>query len=460
MLKNAIVYICLASCFVASPQIHYTEPQPAEPVAEQPQEQTQEQTQNPGQEQPADQNTEQAQPEATATDAGSQRIYNATSTIYIIQGTAAIDEVIQKINTLANTPAQQVGIDEIKETRYLYNALTMAQKARVPNEQALFDLETSHGIVYDYATIYAKYGENDDVSSGDSVMKGTLYTISSIGTNSLSLSLKYTVDNNLDGILDVPEITIKKPNADIITVSKENTELHDSDMNIKITWTDTFMQMDIASLSSGKWTVQTNEPVIFSQMEYAGSKQDIAEIPDVENKHTDTDADKSNTDSSSNILLFVKLGFVVVVIVLLICLPKILSKTSKNKKNSDEQDKPNMAKKKEETLEELKAEFEQMLSAEDYSDNNDNFSFEEKKKETPIELSQEEISKSMTDIEDDSDILYWRPGDPVMPDSNQNKIIDTKEKEVQSQSDNESEKKGEQKETSTNDMFDDDFFDF
>ena len=347
---------------------------------------------------------------ATETDAN--RIYNSTTSIYIIQGTDEIDSIIEKINSLKTSQSPQVL--EIQQTRYRYNALTMAQKARVTNENLLYELEQTAHITYDYNQIYANYGTNTDDLS-DSMSKGTSYTFELKKDTSISISIKYTMDNNMDGIMDTPVISLKTPDNNILQLSTENTELHDANMNIKLTWADGFSQMDIASGQEGKWTILTSEPVVFMQMDYAGSKQDIAEIPEVDIPETGTETDvHSKTTTSAMFNLITRIIIMIIVVVMLIILPKIIAKQKNGKKNNINQ---KQISPKEESAEDILKELQAIINTEDFSDkttNNNEDIQENPKKE--ISFSQEEINDAVDNGGDDSGILFWTgEGNPTDP---------------------------------------------
>lgn len=386
--SKKIITVLLLSCI--SNNILFTEPEQISNTSEQP-------------------TTEQVS-DATETDVN--RIYNSTTSIYIIQGTDEIDSIIEKINSLKTSQSPQVL--EIQQTRYRYNALTMAQKARVTNENLLYELEQTAHITYDYNQIYANYGTNTDDLS-DSMSKGTSYTFELKKDTSISISIKYTMDNNMDGIMDTPVISLKTPDNNILQLSTENTELHDANMNIKLTWADGFSQMDIASGQEGKWTILTSEPVVFMQMDYAGSKQDIAEIPEVDIPETGTETDvHSKTTTSAMFNLITRIIIMIIVVTMLIILPKIIAKQKNGKKNNINQ---KQVSPKEESAEDILKELQAIINTEDFSDkttNNNEYIQENPKKE--ISFSQEEINDAIDNGEDDSGILFWTgEGNPTDP---------------------------------------------
>ena len=76
-------------------------------------------------------------------------IVNTSSGKYLIQGTKQITKVYEAINGINEKTKKE----DIMKVRYMYNALTMAQKARVSNESVLYEWEKKNNITYDYSSI-------------------------------------------------------------------------------------------------------------------------------------------------------------------------------------------------------------------------------------------------------------------------------------------------------------------
>ena len=242
--------------------------------------------------------------------------------------------------------------------------------------------------------------------------------------------------------MDTPIISLKTPDNNILQISTENTELHDANMNIKLTWADGFSQMDIASGQEGKWTILTSEPVVFMQMDYAGSKQDIAEIPEVDIPETGTDTDAHGKTTTSAIFnLVIRITIMIIIIVLLIMLPKIIARQKNGTKKGiiQKQNPP-----KDESPEDILKDLQAIINTEDFSDKaTDNTGNVQEKSKKEITFSQEEINNAVDDGGDDSGILFWTgEGNPADP---------------QNIPDNPPTAPTHQK---TDDRFDDEFFDF
>lgn len=232
-------------------------------------------------------------------------IVNTSSGKYLIQGTKQITKVYEAINGITEKTKKE----DIMKVRYMYNALTMAQKARVSNESVLYEWEKKNNITYDYSSIPS--GDDSYVSTDSKKGVNYIYNISE-EQKSISISIKYTVDNDADGKMDVPDINLKGPDGSVISISLGMTEIKNANIAIKFTWTDQFMQMDIANCTYGHWMITTDLPVLFSSMDYAGSQNDIESIPEYsEDKETTPKKEKQKMSTSTIIRLI--LFFLIVI---------------------------------------------------------------------------------------------------------------------------------------------------
>lgn len=341
--------------------------------------------------------------EATTEDPMDQHgeIVNTSSGEYLIQGTTQIKKVtdaIDKINENTNK-------EDIMRIRYMYNALTMAQKSRVPNESILYSWEKKYGITYDYSSIELP----SDADSTDS-KKAVSYTYTiSNETPSISVSIKYISDNDADGNMDVPEINLKSPDGSIISISLGMTEIKNTNMFIKFTWTPTFMQMDIADSTKGKWTITTDTPVIFTSMDYAGSLNDIEPIPEYtrEDVKEDTPA-KKNVKSKTHTSTFIRIGLAVALVAGYIA----WSVMSKNKKNKAKQAKQQVRIEKlvrsDEDIEKKKRELRSQLEAEDdYKEYESSVREPDHQKPVFQEQPVAEPPKQAEYISNEENVSYW-----------------------------------------------------
>ena len=328
--------------------------------------------------------------------------YNASSEVYIIQGNAPVERVEKAIAALNDKSEEK----DIRNVRYMYNSLTMAQKARVKNESVLYEKEKEKEIAYDYSTLYQE-DQDGYVISGNSV-KGTSYTYDlDEKTPCLSISVQYTVDADMDGVKDVPVITLKKPDGTSIGIATDTAEIRDASMNIKMTWADKFMQFDIASGEYGKWMLMTDEPVVFTSMEYAGSMQEIVAIPETNDEHStegkykeDKNDEEDKKSSGMNSILKIVILLVAGAVIFILLKPKKDQKTKIQKNKAPEELENPIPP--EEDIEKIRAELKKQLNVEDYNDYPDNKDTEKNAPEfQPMPLPEQVKSYS-----EDSGILY------------------------------------------------------
>ncbi len=318
-------------------------------------------------------------------------IYNPTSEIYLIQGDESIKNIIQEINSLTEDADENV----IRDVRLKYNAFSMAQKARVTNQDKLYQIEKARNITYDYASIYAKQDFSPTVSSG--AVKGTSITYKlDDSTPSLSVSIQFITDDNVDGKRDIPRITIKKPDGSSVVIGTNTAELRDNAMNIKMTWTESFMQMDIASGEYGTWMILTDHTAIFTILEYAGSKQEIEAIPEPEKTETIKE-EKKNTET------IVRLGILVAVTAALIIIIKWdKKKRVPAKKNITDIDRVTNS---EEDIERTKEELRRLINLDRYDDTKD---------KAKNDLSETKLQRSDVQEMTDQQIIYWNGEDDFL----------------------------------------------
>ena len=332
-------------------------------------------------------------------------IYNAAKDIYLIQGTTSVDRVIQAIDKLDEKSHE----DTIRKTRLMFNSLTMAQKARVTNEHHLFEIETKLGITYDYNSIYT---EDNPYVIADGSVKDTAYVYSLSETHpSTSVSLQFTVDADMDGAKETPAISIKRPDGTQVSIAKDTAEIRDAYSNIMMTWQDKFMQMDIASGEYGSWTIITDLPVIFTEKEYAGSKQELPAIPEdnisteattASQKQQKEEEDQAAQTKST----LIKLGFLIVAsVAFFIFWGKKGKKVNEEqlrsgKKHVDTEDLDTIIKSSEE-IDRVKETLNQQLSMENFDDDYDS----EPPQDTPKKEELPGENEMLTNDEDD--FLDW-----------------------------------------------------
>ena len=220
------------------------------------------------------------------------QIYNSTTAILLKDGNTDAENVVTTINDLYDSYKGGNTIEDkkIREARYSYNSLTSAEKVRVNNEQKLAEMEIAYGITYDYDAIYAT--RTDAIEADGSVKNGTTYTFNIDDKNqNTTIVIRYTTDANMDGVGDVPVISLISPNDETIEITNIAPQIRNEQINTSLTWTDNFTQLDIANAENGTWTVVTDIICTFEQKEYAGNRTDINPIPSEQETHSKGDAE-------------------------------------------------------------------------------------------------------------------------------------------------------------------------
>lgn len=337
---------------------------------------------------------------------------NSTSRAAIENGYTKAAEVEERIKTCYENYTKfnmQVKNEDVKSIRRDYNVLSKAEKVRVSNESNLADLENMLGITYTYNVAGASETNAVEFEEEQDVLKEYRFDIDK-KQSSITIVVNYC-DTDEDGINEDPKIWLESPDGEEIEIGKQNS-LNQDELSLYITqnehlWT----QLDIASAEQGEWKIKTDIEVSFVEKEYIGV---AAEIPDIDenagvhsslnadsqymNYHESEDDSKSGSSIGSLIMLVLAIGAFVGLTIAMKKMPAGAGNKKKEVSSKEEVNKKTISK--EEELELLKKELEDM--SEDYSDNNiedDMYSDDiVVKKEAPkVEFSEEEISESLED---------------------------------------------------------------
>ena len=214
-------------------------------------------------------------------------IYNSSASGSLIKNTNNISEIEQAINDLYNgyINSEVQSKDEIIRIRYQYNALTLSEKSRVHNEYMLAELENHYGITYDYSEIYS----GADSYSDDS-LRGNDFTFE-LSEYESALTVVIRFPDRGDGNEDKTQISLITPSGSNTVLEKDTSQIRNQSMNLYLTWTDTYLQIDIAHGDYGTWNIKTDDICSFATKDYAGSKNEIHAIPE-EVVASKTDSDK------------------------------------------------------------------------------------------------------------------------------------------------------------------------
>lgn len=203
---------------------------------------------------------------------------------------AAKEDITAVITAIDSLPSSEDLNDsyapQVEDIWKAYQELTMAEKINVSNydklEKEYKMLLDSGAIVDNEAAAEEEQSKidrerNSVAVSGKTEAQTTDYTFQiSSSQPALSVVIRYTTDANGDNDGDVPgRIVLVSPNGTSTPVSNATSNMSDDTMDIALTWTKNYLQMDIASASEGKWTISTDIPVTYSAIDYAGGQQVI-----------------------------------------------------------------------------------------------------------------------------------------------------------------------------------------
>ena len=358
-------------------------------------------------------------------------IKNSTTNSSIIKNTENIKNVTDKINNLYTefTNDKIIDINNIKETRFLYNSLSMAEKAGVNNETYLAEIENKYGIIYDYDSIYATV---TDASQADGDTKqGTSYIFTIDDKNTaISVIVRFTTDTNMDGIGDVPSVSLLSPNGDSITIDTSSPEIRTSAINTALTWTDNYLQMDISNAENGNWTILTDISCAFISQDYAGNKKNLNPIPSTGKKATETDAEKeSKSEEEQSKLPLVFLAVTVAAFVGIFLWMKKnpatpAKKSDKTKKNAQPSDNSDDVESLKQELLKMEAEY-----VDDDYDKSETVQIDTNK-QTKTTFTQEEMNESLEEYSAGTADMYRNS-------FNDTDILSSIENNIENQQDNE-----------------------
>lgn len=333
-------------------------------------------------------------------------IYNSSASGNVIKNTNNITEIENTINDLYNgyINSEVQSKDEIIKVRYQYNALTLSEKARVHNEYMLAELENHYGITYDYSEIYS----GADSYSDDS-MKGNDFTFD-LSEYESALTVVVRFPDHGDGSEDNTQISLITPTGDSTILEKNTSQIRNQSMNLYLTWTKTYLQIDIAHGDYGTWNIKTDNICSFATKEYAGSKNEIHAIPE-EAVASKTDSDKKDTVTEKKD--YTKLKSVLSIVLLIVLLiGYIVLRVFLNKRQFNKGKKPagkvkqtvnnknkalpaETAKAEDNSYDEYLAMKAELQAEYDNFDKSDNASSQEERFETPVtDTSQEEMQNT------------------------------------------------------------------
>ena len=215
----------------------------------------------------------------------------------------AVNQMIEDLPDMDNmstiTTLTPEEIEKVKQARDAYIALDMSEKVQVTDYaklSGLYDRLLSNGSIKDEVLEsqqkedYSRQQQDEqEVSANSDKALKYVFELSSTDGTSRTVILHYTTDINGDGVWDKPErIVLTNPKGESTPVTEAVTAMKDDNMNIVLTWEPNFLQLDIASGITGKWTITTSSEVTFTSSNYLGLQDMIPAQDDTEESAEET----------------------------------------------------------------------------------------------------------------------------------------------------------------------------
>lgn len=215
-------------------------------------------------------------------------VYAEESTEMEMEGVdAEVQALISRIDALP--PKDDLGeqyVNEVKDLTEMYQELSQADKIYVSNYDKLDDAYRylfKKGLISVEEDVEVKEREEKTERQKKKEISDTVesqvteYVFPMKEGEKATIMIRYTSDSNNDGVAETPDrIVLTSPSAKPYPVSNTSIEMQDGE-NIKaqLTWTDTFLQIDIEKAEPGVWSIETSVPVTISQQAYAGGTSEI-----------------------------------------------------------------------------------------------------------------------------------------------------------------------------------------
>lgn len=240
---------------------------------------------------------------------------------------------------LAALDIENPNADAVREARAAYEALSMAQKMRV---EGLERLTAAEAALSEEAKETTTPTETVPVNTQDpdrvTQKSGTQY---SFRINQylcqLTLTIRYQTDEDNDGRMDPPSITLISPTGKEFEI-RDKTSVKGDGLDIDVMHTPSFTQVDVTQATDGTWEVKTSNKVLFVLSDYAGVKpsESFAEVTTNESESAQsTENDNGNNNGAmKGVLLLV--GFIAFVIVLFVMMKKLPQMTEKKQTKAKE----------------------------------------------------------------------------------------------------------------------------
>lgn len=144
----------------------------------------------------------------------------------------------------------------VVKAREAYDALTLVQQMQVEDYEVLVEAEEAIGL--------ANEPVNEEIPTDEAQTQNTKYSIAYEGTSPLTVSLKYVTDEDGDGRMDTPLITITTSKGNTIELTAEMRTVDAEGGTLEILRAPTLTQITFNGVAEGVWTIRTSNEVLFS----------------------------------------------------------------------------------------------------------------------------------------------------------------------------------------------------
>lgn len=221
----------------------------------------------------------------------------------------------QDVEALSSRIEALPALEDIKESdgkevtalMKMYKELSIAEKIDVPNYEKLANLYNKlveDGIITDEEKnnleeeeIAKDQQQSKEVSNRNLESKTQEFVFDIEDGAQSTIIARFTGDSDGNGQQNIPDrIVLTSPDGKTYPITNTSVTMQDAGiMKIDLTWTSNFLQLDFTEAKSGRWSINTSEPLTFSQTPYAGAmqnikaedgkKKDMADIPAEDNSN-------------------------------------------------------------------------------------------------------------------------------------------------------------------------------
>ena len=237
--------------------------------------------------------------------AGSQNI------VYASESSTEVEALVSRIDALpTKDDLGEQYVNEVKSLMEMFQGLPMSEQMYVSNYDKLNDAYKKffkEGLITNEEDLEIREFEqkaerqNSKKESDTVESQVTEYIFKMKEGEKATIMVRYTADQNNDGVAEKPDrIVLVSPSAKSYPVSNTSIQMQDGN-NIKaqLTWTESFLQIDLENAEPGTWSLETSVPVTISQQAYSGGVSEI-KGEEVSSESKNEDENKTSSDEKEN----------------------------------------------------------------------------------------------------------------------------------------------------------------